>query len=137
MNISKEHQFEQSIVTLLNLDGWNLEWCGGGFEHFDCIGTTPKGVQCVMEIKLRKKYYEDKMIEKYKFNKLIKEDAIALYFVADPKGNYIFWLNDLPKQEEVEMYCPDTTLWTKKRIKKPCYLLKERDAHRVQANKTN
>jgi hypothetical protein len=90
-----------------------------------------------MEIKLRKKYYEDKMIEKYKFDKLLKEDAIALYFVADPKGNYIFWLNDLPKQEEVEMYCPDTTLWTKKRIKKPCYLLKERDAHRVQANKTN
>lgn len=137
MNISKVHQFEQSIVTLLNLDGWNLEWCGGGFEHFDAIGTSPKGKQVVLEIKLRKKYYKDKMIEKYKFDKLIKEDAIALYFVADPKGNYIFWLNDLAKQEEVEMYCPDTTLWTKKRIKKPCYLLKERDAHRVQANKTN
>ena len=48
-----------------------------------------------------KKYYEDKMIEKYKYDKLLEEDAIALYFVADPKGNYLYWLNDLPKPKLV------------------------------------
>ena len=134
MNLNKVHQFEQSIVSLLNLQGWNLEWCGGGFEHFDCIGTTAKGKSVVMEIKWRKKYYEKKMIEKYKFDKLLQEDADALYFVSDPKGHYIFWLNDLAKRETVELYCPDTTLWTKKRNNKECYLLDERDAHKIHIN---
>ena len=134
MNLNKVHQFEQSIVALLNLQGSNLEWCGGGFEHFDCIGTTAKGKSVVMEIKWRKKYYEKKMIEKYKFDKLLQEDADALYFVSDPKGHYIFWLNDLAKQETVELYCPDTTLWTKKRNNKECYLLDERDAHKIHIN---
>ena len=118
MSINKIHQFEKSIVALLNLDGWNLEHCGNGYEHFDAIGTSPKGIQVVLEIKWRKKYYDKKMIEKYKFDKLLEEDAEALYFVADPKGNYLFWLNNLAKQETVELYCPDTTLWTKKRNNK-------------------
>lgn len=134
MSLSRVHQFEQSIVSLLNLQGWHLEWCGGGYEHFDCIGTSPKGNSVVMEIKWRKKYYEKKMIEKYKYDKLLAEDAEALYLVADPKGHYIFWLNDLAKQETVELYCPDTTLWTKKRNNKECYLLDERDAHKIHIN---
>ena len=134
MNLNKVHQFEQTIVSLLNLEGWHLEWCGGGYEHFDCIGTSPKGNQVVMEIKWRKKYYEKKMIEKYKFDKLLDEDAEALYLVADPKGHYIFWLNDLAKQETVELYCPDTTLWTKKRNNKECYLLDEKNAHKIHIN---
>jgi len=125
MSLSRVHQFEQSIVSLLNLQGWHLEWCGGGYEHFDSV---------VMEIKWRKKYYEKKMIEKYKYDKLLAEDAEALYLVADPKGHYIFWLNDLAKQETVELYCPDTTLWTKKRNNKECYLLDERDAHKIHIN---
>ena len=134
MSLSKVHKFEQTIVTLLNDKGWELEWCGGGFEHFDAIGTSPKGKEVIIEIKWRKKYYEKKMIEKYKFDKLLAEDADALYFVADPKGHYIFWLNDLVKQETVELYCPDTTLWTKKRNNKECYLLDERDAHKIHIN---
>ena len=137
MNLSKVHKLEQAVVATLNLDGWNLEHCGNGYEHFDCIGTTPKGVQCIIEMKFRKKYYEDKMIEKYKYDKLLEEDAIALYFVADPKGNYLFWLNDLPKPQPVELYCPDTTLWTKKRSNKECYLLKESEAHKIHLNKFN
>ena len=134
MSLSKVHQFEKAIVALLNLDGWNLEHCGNGYEHFDAIGTSPKGKQVVLEIKWRKKYYEKKMIEKYKFDKLLEEDAEALYFVADPKGNYLFWLNDLSKQETVELYCPDTTLWTKKRNNKECYLLDETLSHKLNIN---
>jgi len=135
MNIKKVHQFEQAVVTLLNLDGWDLEWCGGGYEHYDAKGMTPKGKCCVIEMKFRKTHYVDKMIEKYKYEKLIKEDCVALYFINDPGGNYIFWLNDLEMPDAVEMYCPDTTLWTKKRIKKPCYLLPEKLAHRLQKYK--
>ena len=68
MSLSKVHKFEQTIVSLLNNEGWELEWCGGGFEHFDAIGTSPKGKEVIIEIKWRKKYYEKKMIEKYKFD---------------------------------------------------------------------
>lgn len=132
MKIDKVHQWEQTIVSLLNLDGWKLEWCGGGYEHYDAKGYTPKGKCCVIEMKFRKTHYKDKMIEKYKYEKLIKEDCVALYFVNDPNGNYIFWLNDLKMPKEVSMLCPDTTLWTKKKIQKPCYLIPENLAHRVK-----
>ena len=132
MNINKVHQWEQAIVTLLNLDGWELEWCGGGYEHYDAQGKTPKGLDCVIEIKFRKTHYQDKMIEKYKYDKLISDNRVALYFVNDPKGNYLYWLNDIEVKDPVDMYCPDTTLWTKKRIKKPCYLIPENQAHRVK-----
>jgi len=33
-----------------------------------------------------------------------------------------------------DMYCPDTTLWTKNKILKPCYLLKEKDAAIINLN---
>ena len=32
------------------------------------------------------------------------------------------------------MYCPDTTLWTKKKVSKPCYLLEEKDAAIINLN---
>ena len=56
------------------------------------------------------------MIEKYKYDQLMKIDKniIKLYFVNDPKGNFLYWLNNLIMPEAVPLYCPDTTLWTKK-----------------------
>jgi len=32
------------------------------------------------------------------------------------------------------MYCPDTTLWTKKKLLKPCYLLTEKQATIINPN---
>ena len=122
------HKWEQAVIHLLNLDGWNLKHTGKGFEHYDAIGTSPKGTEVVMEMKFRKTYYKEKMLEVYKYDKLIETGKIALYFVNDPKGNYIYWLNNLTDLKEVEMYCPDTTLWTKKKLLKPCYLLDETQA---------
>jgi len=126
--IKNIHTWEKAVVELLNLDGWNLQHTGEGNESWDAVGTTPKGKQCVIEMKFRKTYYETKMIEKFKFDKLLATGKIALYFVNDPNGNYLFWLNGLNNLEQVEMFCPDTTLWTKKKVKKPCYLLNESDA---------
>ena len=127
MKIEEVHIWEKALVTLLNFDGWELEWCGGGFEHFDAKGKTPKGFDCVVEMKFRNKYYEDKMLEKYKYDKLFEmdESIVKLYFISDPKGSYMFWLNKLKMPEPKEMWCPDTTLWTKKKILKPCYLIPE------------
>jgi len=126
--INNVHEWEQAVIHLLNLDGWDLEHTGNGFEHYDAIGKSPKGTEVVMEMKFRKTYYKEKMLEVYKYDKLIETGKIALYFVNDPKGNYIFWLNELKDLKKVDMYCPDTTLWTKKKVLKPCYLIDESQA---------
>ena len=126
--INNVHKWEQAVIHILNLDGWDLEWTGEGFEHYDAIGKSPKGTEVVMEMKFRNTYYKEKMLEVYKYDKLIETGKIALYFVNDPKGNYIFWLNELKDLKKQDMYCPDTTLWTKKKVLKPCYLLDESQA---------
>ena len=132
--IKKIHKWEKAVITLLNNDGWELTHTGENYESWDASGRTNKGHECVIEMKFRKTYYETKMLEKYKYDKLIDTGKVALYFVNDPKGNYLFWLNELTDLEIKEMYCPDTTLWTKKRLKKPCYLLKEEDARIINDN---
>jgi len=134
LKIDEVHVWEKALVTLLNFDGWDLEWCGKGFEHYDAIGKTPKGFDCVVEMKFRNKYYEDKMLEKYKYDKLFEMDKsiVKLYFISDPKGSYMFWLNKLKMPDPKDMWCPDTTLWTKKKILKPCYLIPENLAATIE-----
>ena len=136
MGLKDIHKWEKAVVMLLNLDGWDLSWSGIGFNHYDAIGKTPKGFDCVIEMKFRNKYYEDKMLEKYKYDALMKLDKkiIKLYFINDPKGNFMFWLNNLKMPVPIAMYCPDTTMWTKKRVLKPVYLLKEEDASIININ---
>lgn len=133
--INKIHKLEQAIVLLLNLDGWQLKWTGEGSESWDAEGLTPKGKECVIEMKFRNKHYDTKMLEKAKYDKLIATGKVALYFVNDPKANYLFWLNDIEMPEPVNKYCPDTTMWTKKRVLKPVYLLEESKA--IIINKNN
>jgi hypothetical protein len=139
MGLSKIHLYEQAVVQILNMDNWDLKWAGNGFEHYDAIGKTPKGHECVIEMKFRNKYYKEKMLEVYKYEQLISMDSeiVKLYFVSDPKGNYLYWLNYLDMPEPVEMYCPDTTMWTKKRLLKPVYLLTEQQASIVNRDSYN
>ena len=70
--IEKIHNWEKAVVTLLNLDGWNLTHTGKGNQSWDAIGTTPKGQECVIEMKFRKTYYDTKILEKFKHDKLIE-----------------------------------------------------------------
>tara|TARA_B110000977_G_C10803765_1_gene387397 strand:+ start:209 stop:625 length:417 start_codon:yes stop_codon:yes gene_type:complete len=133
--LSKIHKLEQAIVQILNLDGWKLKWTGEGSQSWDAEGLTPKGKECVIEMKFRNKHYDTKMLEQFKYDKLIATGKVALYFVNDPKANYLFWLNDIEMPEPENKYCPDTTMWTKKRVLKPCYLLKEDNA--ILINKNN
>lgn len=136
MELTKIHKWEQALVLLLNLDGWQLQWKGGNNTRYDASGITPKGKKCVIEMKFRKKYYQQKLLEADKYNGLIKldSDIVKIYFVADPKGNYMYWLNNLKMPDKVLKYCPDTTLWTKKRIQKEVYLLDENLAVKININ---
>lgn len=137
MGIDRIHRLEQQVVTLLNsFDGWELEWAGNGFKHYDARGLTPKGVECIMEMKFRNKYYESKMLEKYKYDMMMQEpdDIVKLYFVNDPKANYTFWLNDIVLSEPVELHCPTTTLWNQNKKPKMVYLLEESQASMINQN---
>ena len=127
---NEHHKWEQAAIQLLNLDGWQLEWTGEQYEHFDAKGKTPKGYNCLMEIKTRNKYYNDKIIEKYKYDKLMAQNnCMKFYYVFDEKGNYLFHLDNL-KLELSILDCPATTTATgnKEKRTKEVYLLTESQA---------
>ena len=136
MGIKKIKEFEKALVLLLNLDGWELKLPENDSSRYDAYGLTPKGKKCVVEMKFRNKYYETKMLEKDKYDALMEIDAevVKIYFVADTKGNYIYWLNNLKMPKIVKKYCPDTTMWTKKRLLKEVYLLTENMASIINLN---
>ncbi len=67
--IKDVHKWEQAVITVLNLDGWNLKHTGEGFEHYDAIGTTPKGKECIIEFKFSKKYYKEELPIEFKKEK--------------------------------------------------------------------
>lgn len=126
MDINKIHRLEQAVIQVLKIDGWDLTWTGSDMSHCDAIGYTPKGHTCAMEMKFRKKYYDTKMLEQYKYDRLMEMDQeVKLYFVNDPKGNYLYWLNDIKMPKPQDMWCPNTTIWNGKKKMKPCYLLTE------------
>lgn len=129
--MSKEHhKWEQGIIHLLNLDGWQLEWTGEDYEHFDAKGLTPKGFNCIMEIKVRNKYYNTKVIEKYKYDKLIAQNnCMKFYYVFDSKGNYLYHLDNLKLEPSEQLECPATTSFENTdKISKQVYLLSESQA---------
>ena len=128
--------WEKAVIAVLNILGWELEWTGEKFESWDAKGKTPKGLDCVIEMKFRDKYYEEKLLEKSKYDALMKlpKDIVKIYFVNDPNGNYMYWLNKLEMPNLIKLYCPDTSFWTKKRLKKEVYLLKENQASRINLN---
>lgn len=138
MGLTNIHKLEKAVIMILNLDGWDLKWTGKSFEHYDAKGKTPKGLDCVIEMKFRTKYYEEKMLEVYKYKALMSlpENIVKLYFINDPKGNFMYWLNKLEIPEPTQLYCPDTTIWTKKRLDKDVYLLKENQASRINFNES-
>jgi len=137
VGIKKIKEYEKALVLLLNLDGWELKLPDNDSSRYDAYGLTPKGKKCVIEMKFRNKYYETKMLEKDKYDALMEIDAeiIKIYFVADTKGNYLYWLNNLKMPKIVKKYCPDTTMWTKKRLLKEVYLLTENMASIINLNK--
>ena len=123
----QHHKWEQGIIHLMNLDGWQLQWTGEAFEHYDAKGKTPKGFDCVIEFKLRNKYYQTKILEQYKYLKLMQEpNVMKFYYVFDCKGNYLYHLDNLKLPEIEPMQLQATTERANKNIiNKDCYMLSE------------
>ena len=130
--IAKIKRLEQGVVSILNLDGWSLKCSENEFECYDAIGKTPKKIECVFEMKFRDKYYPTKMLEKSKYDSLMKLDALKLYYVNDPKGTYIYILDKLKLPPVEKRYCPSTTLWNNTMELKEVYLLGESLAAKIK-----
>lgn len=135
MNIEKTELFEKAVVQILNLDGWQLKHIGGT-SRYDAKGLTPKGYPAVIEMKFRNKYYENKLIEKKKYDALMNlpNDVVKLYFVADPKGNYLFWLNNMTLPPVEIVLAGKTTYWGGDKESKEVYYLPESKASIVSVN---
>jgi hypothetical protein len=128
-NETSHHKWERGIIYLLNLDGWDLEWTGEEFEHFDARGKTPKGFDCVIEFKLRHAYYPTKVLEKFKYDKLMAESCMKFYYVFDSRGNYLYYLDTLVLPAPVTINCKvNEKFGNSELIDKPCYMLSESQA---------
>ena len=137
MTIEQTHVWEQGIIQLLNLDGWNLEWTGGEFEHYDAKGKTPKGYNCIVEFKIRNEYYPTKLLEKFKYDHLMSQkDCLKFYYVFDSKGNYLYFLDQLKLPEETNLQAGSTTYFdNKSKVNKSVYMLTESQAVIINKNK--
>jgi len=128
----KEHHkiWEQKILTAMNSIGWNLTLSENQYEHYDAYGKTPKGFDCVMELKLRHKYYPTKVLEVYKYEKLMEiKDCLKFYYVFDLKGNYLYFLNTLVLPEKTIIYCKTTEKFDNQElIDKSVYMISENQA---------
>ena len=98
LNVEKHQQWERGIVMLMNLDGWQLEWCEGKNEHYDAKGKTPKGFDCILKFKLLQAYFTTKTIKKEIYDALMEEKCMKFYFVFDSRGNYLYHLDSIPKK---------------------------------------
>lgn len=129
MNLEKTHKYEEAVIAFLNIDGWSLTHTGDTMLPYDAIGYTPKGKKCVIEMKFRNQYYDVKIIEKFKYEKLMQlQDAVKLYYVFDPKGNYLFWLDNIENLESDTLKLPASTYWNNKKQSTEVYLLPESKA---------
>jgi len=136
MTIEQTHKWEQGIIQLLNLDGWELEWTGGEFEHYDAKGKTPKGYNCILEFKIRNEYYPTKLLEKFKYDHLMSQkDCLKFYYVFDSKGNYLYFLDQLKLPEETNLQAGSTTYFdNKSKVNKSVYMLTESQASIINKN---
>jgi hypothetical protein len=128
-NRTSHHIWEQGIIQLMNLDGWELEWTGEEFEHYDAKGKTPKGFDCVIEFKLRHAYYQTKILEKFKYDKLMAMNCMKFYYVFDSGGNYLYHLDTLKVPKPVNITCKTTEKFNRTDLMdKECYMLSESQA---------
>jgi len=137
MTTEQTHKWEQGIIHLLNLDGWQLEWTGGDYEHYDAKGKTPKGYNCILEIKIRNEYYPTKLLERFKYEHLMSQkNCLKFYYVFDSKGNYLYFLDQLKLPEDNNVQAGATTYsqGNKSKVNKSVYMLTESQAVIINKN---
>jgi hypothetical protein len=95
----------------------DLSWSEDDYSHHDCYSINLK---CDIELKCRNKHYDDLVIEKYKYEKLMsradKHNTIPVYLCQTPKGIYGFNLSLLPEPEWFIKGMPKTSHFSQRQF---------------------
>lgn len=129
MNYTHHRTWEENVINAMYNVGWDLNLSENEYEHYDAYGKTPKGFDCVIELKRRHKYYPDKVMEVYKYERLMEMKCLKFYYVFDPRGNYLFLLDKLELPCSLLIKTSETIIFNKKNIvDKRVYFLSESKA---------
>lgn len=95
----------------------DLEWSGDEFSHYDCYSLK---YECDIELKCRNKHYDDLLIEKYKYEKLLaraqKYLTIPVYISQTPEGIFGFNLASLPQPQWETRGMPKTSHFSQRQF---------------------
>lgn len=122
---------EQSTIDFVNkVSGTNLVLCKDEFSSYDAYDNN-----YLVEIKNRRKYYKEKLIECSKlfvnYQKSILENKRFLYVVTDEYGVWVYsiskYIDTIVSQLPVKIPCPSKTDFKNGVvINKFCYTLPEK-----------
>lgn len=104
------YELENELIFLLNMSGWKIKWSEEKYCRYDAIGTDLKGQTCVLEFKFRRKYYPTKILETKKYNALLDQNKEMYYCVVDIKGCHIYDLQNLNRNNLIELHLPKETI---------------------------
>jgi hypothetical protein len=120
---------ESSTIQFLNSKGLNLVMPSSQFSYYDASDD-----RYLVEIKNRKKYYSDKLIESMKLYSNYQQSVIQgkqfLYVVTDERGVWVFniskHIDSIVKTTPKTLLLPKTTEFCDTdKIPKYCYTLPE------------
>jgi len=100
-------------------------------DKFSAFDIYSKGTDRLIELKCRRKHYPDLMIEKKKFDKLIKFGE-ALYICSTPEGIYQWVINwDSPIEWEIKRMPAKTDFGDRRWVDKEVGFLEIKDAEKL------
>ena len=88
----------------------DLDWSEGEYSHHDCYSQS---LSVDIELKCRNTHYDDLLIEKYKYEKLMSRaerfGTLAVYISQTPEGIFAFNLSKLPEPQWETRGMPKTS----------------------------
>jgi hypothetical protein len=136
MTIEFINGLENDLVFLLNMSGWDLKCVADQYSRFDAIGFDLNGKKCIIELKFRKDFYKDKILELKKYDAMMAEDAQKRYYgVIDPEGCWVYDFDDIDLNNGGYLKCPANTIRENApKEMKPVYYLKRRESYFYRFN---
>lgn len=84
----------------------DLEKSKNKMEHYDCFSRK---YRVVIELKCRRKHYDELMMEKNKYDKLIAMDWKSIYVNSTPLGVFAFKIMDIEPNWKTDTRMPHKT----------------------------
>lgn len=95
----------------------DLNWSKDDYSHHDCYSVS---YNCDIELKCRNTHYDDLVIEKYKYDKLLaraeKYSTIPVYICQTPNGIYGFNLSTIEEPNWFMKGMPKTSHFSERQF---------------------